>query len=429
MSLKASTSADISSVLKSSKIALEKQAADKFGAAVETFTKSAASTLGIPSPETTVNRNDGNFYSSSYAAALAGGTSYRPKHKFLFTVEFIFTQEAKRLFPQLNTKGANDFTFMVTKVDKPKITFDWEDDINMYNFRTKALKKIHHDEIGLSFLDDTGNRVFNLFRMLVMLYQPITRRQLNRDGTTDAPKTELYDGNGMAFTSDLSAADQKDSSHRAVINSSVGNAIEAIRVKQVFIDPSAPLSNAVKEIAYDFLNARIVSFDFDELASEGSDLSTMSMKFDYDWLEMVEVGALAKTDGPIYDIKTPGVLGAPVNYTPAGNPVSTGGNPFLGILTNQAGRLAQKLTSSAINSVVKVLPGNNVLNGALGSYLSTSLGSLAKSATTFGLGGGFNAPAPKSLITDSALGGAGVSADAFVPSGDGSNDQNVNLDM
>jgi len=114
---------NITPILDSTQIALEKTAADKFGAAVENFAQSnlppGITTASTASTAVPVNRNDGSFYASSYAAALAAGTSYRPKQKFLFKVEFVFTDAARQAMPGVfGGAGANDFTFMVKSVDR-----------------------------------------------------------------------------------------------------------------------------------------------------------------------------------------------------------------------------------------------------------------------------------------------------------------------
>ena len=235
---------NIKSFLNGTKVSLEKEATDQFGAAVENFSRGASSrALGLPPPlknnQVPFSRNDGSFYASSYAHALAGATSYRPKLKFLFKVEFIFTQQAKDAFPSIfGHAGSNDFTFMVRSVDRPKIDFEYEDDVNMYNFRTKVLKKIRHRELTVTFMDDTGNRVLNFFRALMMMQSPITRRQLLRDGTTKPPELgTLSAGNGMQF-SDTNDFDMNDNAIRGTVDDPLGNVgqqhadvIQTIRVK------------------------------------------------------------------------------------------------------------------------------------------------------------------------------------------------------
>ena len=316
---------NLSGVKKDIGLQLEKAAVDKFGAVVDDFARGALDQVfrGGPSDQAdATNRNDpAQWYSTSYAAALAGGTSYRPKLKFLFKVQFVFTEEAKRLFPELSRREANDFTFMIKSVDRPKIDFEYEEDVNMYNFRTKVLKRIRHQELTLVFMDDVGNRVFNFFRTLMMIHSPITRAQLTRDGKSNMlPNIKRAQGsNGMPF----GRGGIGQNAHRAVVNSTFGNSIEVIRVKQIFVDPSpagdAALTNASKMVIFDFINPRIVRFDLDELTHESSDPNLLTMVFDYDWMEMVNVGALGKSDDPYepdYKIRAPNVTGAPSDITP-----------------------------------------------------------------------------------------------------------------
>lgn len=380
--------ANIKPILNSSRIALEKQAADRFGAAVEDFSRGVLGpALGVPPPlpggHVPFNRNDGSFYASSYAHALAGGTSYRPKLKFLFKVEFIFTPEAVEQFPSmLGGSKANDFTFLVRSVDRPKIDFEYEDDVNMYNFRTKVLKKIRHRELTIAFTDDVGNRVLNFFRALMMIHSPITRRQLDRElfgVSRQVPPSPLsiQSGNGMAFEG-VGEGRLNDNAIRGVINSNVGNVIQTIRVKQVYVDPGSPLGSAVQEVIFDFLNARLVSFDLDDLSHETSDANIMTMQFDYDWMEIVDVGPLAKMDGPEYNVAVPGVGGAPVDMSVYGSQALSnpgGGNGFMDIARNQLGRAAQQVTSEAINRGVTSIAGKGRFASLLGSHASNIVGS------------------------------------------------------
>jgi hypothetical protein len=385
--------ANISPILDSTKISLERAAADKFGAAVEQFaTGTIGPALGI-TPEspagTTTRPNDGSFYSSSYAAALAGGTSYRPKLKFLFKVEFVFTEEAKKAFPGvLGAATSQDFTFMIKSVDLPKIDFEYEEDINMYNFRTKALKKIRHRELTLTLMNDTGNRVLNFFRAVMMLHSPITRRQMRRqNGSYEdrirAPEAlSIQEGNGMNFAA-ANDASTNDTAIRGTIESQVGNVIQSIRVKQMYVNPGSQLGAAVEETIFDFLNARLVSFDLDDLSHESSDANLVTMQFDYDWMEIVQVGALVKTDSPNYNIAVPGVHGAPSDISPAGTATTSagGGNVFTNILTNQLGRATQSITSSAINKAVATIAGKGQFASLIGSQTSNILGGLVGAAS------------------------------------------------
>ncbi len=410
-------------ILNDAQITLEKAATDKFGNVVEDFVKGGlGGFLPAVNENAPVNRNDGSWYATSYAAGLAGGTSFRPKLKFLFKVEFIFTDAAKAQYRDiLSGAGANDFTFMIKAVDRPKVDFEYEEDVNMYNFRTKVLKKIRHRDLTITFMDDVGNRVFNFFRVLMMIHSPITRGQLKRDNSLEKPNNKkLSVGSGMAFN-----GDQDDTAHRSVVNSQFGNSIEAIRVKQIFVDPSSPLSTASKMVSFDFINPRIISFDLDELSHETNDVNLLTMVFDYDWMEMVDVGALGangtKYEAEYSHIKAPGVHGAPGDITSnkqsgaVGN-ASGGGNPLLGAIGGIVGRGAQQITSDLIGKTIGSIAGTGRFSTAIGGVVSSAvsgpIGGFVSGAARDLLNGVVstvqnpNARASASMVTDSTTAGA-----------------------
>ena len=341
---------DASNVLNASNIDLERNAETVFGAAVDDFGRGDANMGRAPTDDFSTPkgpRNERAFYATSYAAALSGATGFRPKLKFLFKVEFFFTEEAKRLLSQLNggsgTLDDNDFTFLIKSVDRPKVDMEYEDDVNMYNFRTKVLKKIRHRELTMTFLDDTGNRVFDFFDRMMMLHSPITRRSKTRVSPFDKPAPFMNDetGNGMVF-SDTTDGQEGDLSHRGVINSPVGNAIESIRIKQIFVDSSEQdLTKALKQNCFDFINPRIVSFDLDDLNHETSEASQLTLQFDYDWLELVSMTITDQQQlTPSYShIVNPFAVGAPTDLSPStdsGNSSNYGSNDDYAGLKNNA---------------------------------------------------------------------------------------------
>jgi len=320
--------ADIGSILKSSGVTLENQAVKSFGAAVESF---ARGQLGVPAPvinggspgnrvtDPRSKRDPKIWDASSYAASLAGATTVRPKLKFLFKVQFLFKPEIIAQYPFL---ARNDFTFMIKQVDRPKVDFEYEDNVNLYNYRTKALKKIRHRELTITFMDDVGNNVFDFFRTLMFIHSPVTRGAEKRDGNViDTPDTgKFLQSTGMNFNQD------EYNAHRSVINSDAGNAIQLIRVKQIFVDPTreALPDNAVKAVFYDFCNPRLVSFDLDDLSHEASEVNLLTMQYDYDWLEMSKHDKLLVTGD-----------GGPSQFFPAS---SHTGNTTSGAPTDMLGK-------------------------------------------------------------------------------------------
>lgn len=329
---------------------------------------------------------------TSYAAVLAGATEFRPKLKFLFKVQFFFTPEVVQAFPDL---ARNEYTFMIKSVDRPKVDFEYEDDVNQYNYRTKVLKKIRHRELTITFMDDVGNNVFDFFRSLMAIYSPITRDALTRDNDTSAlPKFRRFEtGSGMAFSGveGIQSGGGKviDVAHRGAINTYAGNAIMLIRVKQIFIDPTDAVDKgqAVSSNYYDFINPRLVSFDLDDLNHESSDPNLLTMQFDYDWLEMTKnkgLQSLSDGLGPVFAATVPsrtgsGSSGVPVDVLLGrstgfkGDSVSQRGksNPFANILSNASGQVIQSVTNKAVERAVRGVVGDGrFANSRLGRAVS-----------------------------------------------------------
>ena len=405
---------DISNILDSSGVGLEQTALTTFGASVDQFQQGSLGTV-LPSaagispsvfqPTTSATPQENNtWYATSYAAALAGRTNYRPKLKFLFKVQFIFNQAVQndtRFSSVFGGRTANDFTFMVTKVDRPKIDFEYEEDVNMYNFRTKVLKKITHKDLSISFYDDVGNRVFDFFRTLMMVFSPITRNQVTRDGTLNPPTPNwLTQANGMVFSDTTNA--NGDSAYRGVTNTQFGYAIDAIRVQQVFIDPTSGLSDAAQMVSYDFINPRIVSFDLDELDQDATNsLNVLSMSFNYDWLEMVKVGSLNNAEvnaqyiAQSYTNGAGNITGAPVDMTPAPmgiGPTGAGGGLYQSSLSTAGSQasLMQNLTTNMFAQSVSLTPG--------GGQFTAPIGGLVDGASRTQLSGILSSPSTASSL-------------------------------
>lgn len=432
---------NVKSLLNDTQVQLERATTDKFGAVVDDFVKGGLGGFGPKvDPAAIPNRNEpGSWHSTSYAAALAGQTDYRPKLKFLFKVEFIFTQAAKREYAKIfDGATANDFTFMIKMIDRPKVDFEYEEDMNMYNFRTKALKKIIHRDLTMQIMDDVGNRVFDFFRYLMALHSPIVRGQFLRDNTLKPPKGEaIRVGSGMSWGKGGAG---QDNAHRGSVNSTFGNSIECIRVKQIFVNPVVGLSNATQMVSFDFINPRIVSFDLDELSHEANDVNLLTMVFGYDWMEMVRVGPLGNVlddyKKSAYNVRSAGALGAPPDIMPG--PGGKSNNPgdgglvgaFGSILNKQLDKATKNLTQDLISKGVKSIAGNNRLGQALGGQLTSALSGPVSGIVTGGArdfaSGLFSsttnpgARAGGSTVRDSTVAGGG-SPIAIVPNarGDG----------
>lgn len=379
--------ANIKPILDGAKIQLQKQATDALGAAVEDFARGAISKVaGVDIP----GRNEfappipgKDWRPTSYATLYSGAVNYRPKLKFLFKVEFLF-----KPLPQWETFlrqagiSNNEFTFMIKSVDRPKVDFEYDEEVNMYNFRTKVLKRIRHRELTMVFMDDVGNRVFNFFRLMLAIQQPITRRSVLPAGSNKNISDGSYQtpASGMTFTTGLPNS-LSDYAHRGVVNTDVGSVIQKIRIRQIFVDPSIKdINSATKEVYFDFLNPRVISFDLDDLTHDTSDVNLLTMQFDYDWMEMGEGDKTGLKEDPKPFNPAAGSASSPSDLTVPKRGGTAGGGGGLGdafgnILSSAVSNAAQKVVSGAVGKALKGLP------GGLGSQVGNAIGGMVGNAT------------------------------------------------
>lgn len=403
--------ADIKQLLNVGGINTERVATEMFGNAVEQFgagplNKALKDAFGKPE-STTVNRNDGSWYATSYAHSLAN-SQFRPKLKFLFRVEFLFKPEVLAMFGQEAATWAKNFAFLVKSVDRPKVDFEY-DEINQYNFRTKVLKQIKHRALTMTFLDDVGNNVHEFFRFMLMVHSPITRRSLGSGfNMSDMNNLSHYStGSGMRFSDSPSST--TDFATRGALPTDIGNALQAIKITQIFVQPGTgnDLDTGAKEIAFFFVNPRIESFDLDDVSHEASDPSLLTMMFDYDILVMTDMRTLepipaGKGMPPVGS--APGDA-APTNRQPGAKNPQGNENPYMKTLAALGGRAATKLTNEVFGKYVRQVPGL----GSVADTVGGLIGGGAKSLIGGGSGGSVNqsyAAPTRDLVTDNTTAGS-----------------------
>lgn len=385
--------ANISGLLGSTGVALEAEAYKQFGAAVEGQIGSKLSGIfGLGGSSGSSDPNDArNSVNTSvtrvwdptpYASALTnytGGTD--PKNKFLFKVRFKFHPVAVQMAGNMETllkEIESSITFTVKQIDLPKVDFEYEE-VNMYNFRTKILKKITFRELSFIIYDDVGNSAIRLIKAYMEILSPITRSR--QDGGS------RLEDHGFAFNDNLISG--KDTSlrgtmpHDAEMGGNRKEIISEIIIEQFYVDMSkkdvSNPSDMVRINRFSFINPRISQFDISDQDHEQNDFNTISLTFDYDSLhidvnddgEASEVDQLPGGD-ILYDVQNRGT----VNFTrSASSPAGNAQNPIVGILANQAKRATQSLISGTLN---KALGG--VAGGALGGAIYNLSGTLANQA-------------------------------------------------
>lgn len=223
-----------------------------------------------------VSTNDAvdGWHSVSYAYGLAN-SQFRPKLKFMFYVDFMLKPEFSEL---ANEFWARNMSFNAKTVDRPKLSFEFED-INQYNFKTKVVKGSKYEDVSITFYDDSSNSVIDFFRFVLSLFHPITRRSNTMSSDLSTGSLSMLEGHGMSFSGDT--FDTSDLSHRGVVNTDNGQIFQVIKVTQTYIVPSGDLN--ARQISYLYVNPTISSIELNELSAEdSSNTCEVTLKFSFD---------------------------------------------------------------------------------------------------------------------------------------------------
>lgn len=425
---------DVSRIIKGTGVALEQQAFNQFGAAVENQARNLGLIGGRKVPgvndihgplpnkagEAPIRAAESAYYAQSgvweptrYAAALTqaeqGGLD--PKQKFLFKVTFWFDEKINNS-AAISTLGGNSsqsdlskaLTFMVKQIDLPKVNFEYEE-VNMYNYRTKVLKSISHRELNFSFMDDVGNSVMDFVNIYRMLLQPMARQN------AASWESANYADYGFAFQKVLSAP---DSALRGLLPDGAKRILRKIVIHQFYVNrggsPDGSLDQMIRTNDFVFLNPQLTEMDMGELDHEnGSTFNMVTANFAFDGLVVNPNQSVFSSDGTykhkdisldVRDMLTGPTPSLNINRGSSGIPAGGQRNPFMDIISNQAGRAV----SAGITGALSRSALGRAAGGALSGVIYPIAGSLGD-RTREAIGGWTQGTAAPnvSYIRDSAV--------------------------
>jgi hypothetical protein len=278
--------------------------------------------------------------------------NYAPKYKFLFKVKFIFNSGY-----DISDFGDREFMYVIKKIDKPKVKWNYEN-VNMYNFRTKVLKSIEHENINMEFHDDIQNKVLTFFNAYRLAYSPISRLNPSQE--------PQFETNGMNFKQQ-----QNLSASMSSLLQKNKNVLKGITLAQIF-------ANGTSANYFNFVNPRIESFDFDDTSHEDSSSGgLMSVSFSYDALVVSSENNLRST--PLYSWGNNDMNGNSSTMSdPFSNPTSIPGQGVINAVNNST---TQTTTTMAANTTGGTLNASGItgLIANTGIFNGLTLGSVASS--------------------------------------------------
>lgn len=423
---------DISNILSNTGVALEAQAFETFGAAINNQTQGAlngifgpnradSSIFNIPSSDNRVVAFDevrtsyqGIYDTTNYAQAMASGRGgFDPKSGFLFKVSFEFNNDvaemAASFSPDIQGIVQRNLTFLVKSIEMPRFKFDYAE-FNYYNFRTKMLRRVEHEELSFKMYDDVANNGLHFINAYLQLIAPVHRRGWDAGANLE--------DNGFNF----SPNDFSNSAQRDVLGSGgmQKNILRKMTVEHFYLyrgDGMSPAQEAIKLNTFEFVNPRLTAFQLPDLSYDaGGEPQEISCTIDFDALHMIvgkQNGIDAVDQNATGFMEMNDILATSgTGLTSRGyGPRNIGGganatSPFVDIIANQGGRLVQ----SAVTNALYRSGMGGIAGGALANTISTIGGTLGTNAArTLALGGrsiaaGISIPNTPQVI-DSAIGG------------------------
>ena len=223
---------------------------------------------------------------------------------------------------------ATQLAFLVKSTTRPSITYEYED-VNYYNYRTKAIRKATFNPINMRFIDDQLNSAIAFYALYTKAMSPVTNtdpKDSKRRAEQEALGSFYY---GSRLSDDLTNSGIFSESTASIgpLTNNRKTLIEEISIYQFG-------KNANTITAFTMINPKITNFSPSDTTMEDSGVGQeISFDFEYDYfhidpeIPMTEFGEdkLLKLTGEA----SGGGAGAkyPILHTQSGTTDATGGIP------------------------------------------------------------------------------------------------------
>jgi len=317
------------------------------------------------------------FLRSPQIASRAFGTSQQgqimtavPRTKFEFYVQFVLSSGAATMLQNANLNtydGSRGLTFKVKTAEKPKINLVTED-LNQYNKKVVAYKKIEYQEASLSLYDTVDDSPLATWVDYFTYYFADSRRTYNPttaqlDYLQSPVESQFQLGAGWGF---LPLLDQQTNFFNAIIIYALfGNTYTA----------------------FSYMNPKITSMDWGNKDYTSSDPEEVAVSFKYEAIDYFAFGQPIGSD-PYGFMTNFGFTGGGSSSQPTGT---------LALPNTAKPRIFGQNPTVATTQQVPVSQSNNLSNPTMPVPLSTQPYALLPANSAPG------ATAPTPVATNSAL--------------------------
>lgn len=183
---------------------------------------------------------------------LAGDS---PKLKFNWTIKLNPADFSPK---EVGSTDMDSNKFAVLTIDRSKPNIIYQD-VNIYNFRTQVAVRTEYGTVNVTFYDDAQNNAHNILSAYLKRVSPIANAS---------------SGNGLdTYGTNASIGP---------LNRNLGP-FESIVLTHYYYK-----GQSTAQTSYTYLNPKIVNFDFGDLSMKDSDVSMVTMTFNYDAVNINE---------------------------------------------------------------------------------------------------------------------------------------------
>lgn len=220
----------------------------------------------------------------------------QPKFKFMFFVSLELNEDFKNAFGGKWTEG--EMWWFIKQSSRPNVTYEYED-VNMYNFRQKVLRRATFEPIQMQMYDDLQDASHSFWTTFLRIQSPVT--QLVNGDLVNLPEflenagMDWYDPNKSTTENASLAQIRSNNGERSRDTTVLANSASTAALpgghqhKQIIksIKVYHIIDWGRKVVVYNFIHPRINEIRLDELSWESSDPNMIDVTFEYDTFQML----------------------------------------------------------------------------------------------------------------------------------------------
>ena len=356
-------------------------------------------------------------YTHAAKVFRTNGYELKPRFKFLFHVAFsINTAEIPSLRGALGLTDINNISYVVKTVDLPKYTIQTET-LNQYNRKRVVQTKINYDPINITFHDDGGDLMRNLWYNYYSYYYKDPTQQYGAPNNTNGSLGALANRTtGFGYNSRDIYNNDRVVNDWGYIGESISDGVNSASGKPPFFKDIRifGFDYQHKYAEYVLINPLITNWSHDQYDySQGNGTMQNSMTIAYETVKYYQ-GAPNKqapgfADGTHYDTRTSPISVAGSTQTILGQ----------GGLLDAAGGILQDLQSG---SVLGLIGATQKAGTAYNTFKNVNVGQALSTEVQAGAVAAAKAAIPAAVRTISNTG----SGWTFPTSGTGTNNTTPN---